>query len=279
MRYAQLVMGPAGSGKSTYCQAISEHCEAAGRTVHVINLDPAAETFHYPVTWDIRDVVSVDDVAETLGFGPNGGLVYCMEFLMSNIEALDDAIGDYDEDYLVLDCPGQIELYTHIPVMTQLVEHLQSRDVRVCGVYLLDAQFLDDTSKFFSGVLSALSVMINLSVPHVNVLTKTDLIQDPDTKRELEHYLDPDTEMLLNSLDGRTVSRHHALNAALASLIEEYSLVRFLPMSNQDTDSVGYVLQIIDHCLQFGEDADVKEPKEVDPDDLGDSSAASAGAV
>ena len=37
---------------------------------------------------------------------------------------------------------GQIELYTHIPVMRQLVDHLHAQDYRVAGVYLIDAQFI-----------------------------------------------------------------------------------------------------------------------------------------
>lgn len=48
-RKAQLVIGPAGSGKSTYSTVISEHCTAMRRSVSVVNLDPAAEVFHYEV--------------------------------------------------------------------------------------------------------------------------------------------------------------------------------------------------------------------------------------
>ena len=44
---AQLVIGPAGSGKSTYCEYVSRHCELSKRTVHVVNLDPAAEELRY----------------------------------------------------------------------------------------------------------------------------------------------------------------------------------------------------------------------------------------
>ena len=43
MRCAQLVIGPAGSGKSTYCELMRTHLEAMQRRVHVINLDPAAD--------------------------------------------------------------------------------------------------------------------------------------------------------------------------------------------------------------------------------------------
>jgi hypothetical protein len=46
---------------------------------------------------------------KALGFGPNGGLVYCMEFLMSNLELLEDTLGVYEDEYLLFDCPGMIE--------------------------------------------------------------------------------------------------------------------------------------------------------------------------
>jgi hypothetical protein len=49
MGYAQLVIGPAGSGKSTYCSSLYDHCQTVGRSIHIVNLDPAAEHFNYPV--------------------------------------------------------------------------------------------------------------------------------------------------------------------------------------------------------------------------------------
>lgn len=98
-------------------------------------------------------------------------------------------LGGFEDDYIIFDCPGQIELYTHIPVMKQLVAHVQQQDYRVAAVYLLDAQFLDDPGKFFSGVLSALSTMMTLEVPHINVLTKMDLVTDKHRKAELYEQL------------------------------------------------------------------------------------------
>ncbi len=44
---------------------------------------------------------------EDLNFGPNGGLVYCMEYLIQNLDWLRDEVGDYDDDYLIIDCPGK----------------------------------------------------------------------------------------------------------------------------------------------------------------------------
>lgn len=61
---------------------------------------------------------------EADNYGPNGGLVYCMEYLCSlhilssflfldfqthlvqNLDWLRDELGDYQDDYLIVDCPG-----------------------------------------------------------------------------------------------------------------------------------------------------------------------------
>ncbi|XP_008485757.1 GPN-loop GTPase 3-like, partial [Diaphorina citri] len=66
---------------------------------------------------------------EDLKFGPNGGLVFCMEYLMENTDWLKEVVGEeLDEDYIILDCPGQIELYTHMNVIKKLVELLHGLD-------------------------------------------------------------------------------------------------------------------------------------------------------
>lgn len=59
-----------------------------GRNVKVVNLDPAAEVFKYQCDVDVRDLISLEDVMEEMNYGPNGGLVYCMEYLIDNIDWL-----------------------------------------------------------------------------------------------------------------------------------------------------------------------------------------------
>jgi GTPase SAR1 family protein len=101
----------------------------------------------------------------------------CCRYLMQNPDWLEEQLGDVDDDYILFDCPGQIELYTHMTIVRQLVELLQQRcNFRVCGVFLVDSQFMVDGSKFLSGTMAALSVMVNLELPHINILTKMDLL-------------------------------------------------------------------------------------------------------
>ncbi|KAH3886262.1 hypothetical protein DPMN_010264 [Dreissena polymorpha] len=262
-------MGPAGSGKSTYCSNMVKHGESIRRIVHVVNLDPAAEHFDYPVLVDVRELIQVDDAMEdeSLRFGPNGGLVFCMEYLSQNFDWLHEQLDDIEDDYILFDCPGQIELYTHIPVMKQLVEALQKWNFNVCSVYLIDSQFLIEASKFVSGVLTALSTMVNLETAHVNVMTKLDLLSKKD-KKQLDRYLEPTMQGLLYDEfeDDKFSKKFKKLNAAIAAMIDDYSLVRFLPLDQSDEDSINYVLLQIDTCLQFGEDMEPREMREQEED-------------
>ncbi|KAJ3392977.1 ATP binding protein [Lobulomyces angularis] len=239
----QLVMGPAGSGKSTYCETMITHCQNSKRTVHLLNLDPAAENFLHDPTIDIRNLISLEDVMTELQYGPNGALIYCLEYLLENLDWLEDELGNFDDDYLIIDCPGQIELYTHFPIMRKFVDFLQKLGYMVCGVYLLDSQFIQDTTKFFAGTMSAMSAMIQLEIPHINVLTKMDLVSEKmKESQEIERFYDPDSSLLLEDLNNLTKPKFHALNEALGRLIDEYNMVSYIPLNILEEDSVEYIL-------------------------------------
>lgn len=227
-RYAILVSGPAGSGKSTFCSALIAHAQSLGRNVHLFNLDPAAERFEFQPSIDIKELISLEDVMEEMNLGPNGGLIFCFEYLLDNLDWLDDELGQYNDDYIIIDCPGQIELYTHFPIMSRLVNILSGQyQFRICATYLLESQFMDDKTKYFAGVLSAMSAMINLEVPHINLLSKMDLVEKGEIgseakkgrRREMERYLDPDPLLLMDEVNSRTNPKFHSLNQALVQLV------------------------------------------------------------
>ena len=44
---------------------------------------------------------------------------------MKNMSWLEEQLGDGDDDYFLFDCPGQIELYTHMDAMKNIVDALQ----------------------------------------------------------------------------------------------------------------------------------------------------------
>lgn len=116
MPFAQLVIGPPGAGKSTYCAGMQQFMGAIGRKCSVVNLDPANDATNYAPAVDVRDLVTLDGLMrdEDVMLGPNGGVLYALEELEENFawfeEQLASRLGD---DYVLFDCPGQVELFTH----------------------------------------------------------------------------------------------------------------------------------------------------------------------
>lgn len=279
-KFGVLVMGPAGAGKTTFCNALIQHLQTTRRSCFYVNLDPAAETFHYEPDLDIRQLITLEDVMEELGLGPNGGLIYCFEFLLQNLDFLTEALDPLSEESLIVfDMPGQIELYTHIPLLPSLVQFLSRAgplNISLCAAYLLESTFVVDKAKFFAGTMSAMSAMLMLELPHVNILSKMDQAREMLPRKELRRFVEVDVPFLQNDeeahgqdqlrpsstkalMSGASFDR---LNRAVAQLIDEFSMVSFLPLDVQDEDSVGAVLSHIDNAIQFHEAQEPREPKD-----------------
>lgn len=191
---------------------------------------------------------------------------FFFRYLVANSAWLQEALDDCDDDYILFDCPGQIELYTHMKVMRELITVLESMNFRLCSVFVVDSQFMVDASKFLSGTMAALSVMINLELPHVNILSKIDLLSK-SSRKQLDKYLEPDPDSLMaETNDDPWHQKHRNLTEALGKLIEEYSLVRFLPLNKDNEESIADIVLTIDNMIQFGEDADVKMKDYADED-------------
>ncbi|MCJ1352168.1 MAG: ATP binding protein [Icmadophila ericetorum] len=286
-KFGVLVMGPAGAGKTTFCSALIQNLKNNRRSCFYINLDPAAEDFVYEPDLDIKDLISLEDVMEEIGLGPNGGLIYCFEFLLDNLDFLTEAIEPLTEEYLIIiDMPGQIELYTHIPIVPALVKHLTrtgALNVNLCATYLLESTFVIDRAKFFAGTLSAMSAMIMLEVPHVNVLSKMDLVKGTVPRQDLKRFIDPDASLLDDDpadtsaaivsardtkIDPLTAKPLMAggsfkrLNRAVAQLIDDFSMVSFLQLDAQDEDSVASIVSYIDDAIQYHEAQEPREPND-----------------
>lgn len=132
MPYGQLVIGPPGSGKTTYCHGMQQFLTGAyHRKVVVVNLDPANDLLPYECGIDIASLVSVEDTMKYLKLGPNGGLIYCMEYLEKNTDWLQHQLDQFKDAYFLFDCPGQVELYTHHTAIRSIVERLQQLDFKV----------------------------------------------------------------------------------------------------------------------------------------------------
>ena len=257
-RFAQIVMGPAGSGKSTYIKRMSEYYQSIKRVVHCVNLDPAADDVLYEPVIDIREAISVPEIMKKYGYGPNGALIYCMEQVVNDFEWFDTEIGEHEYDYLLIDFPGQIELFSHLDVLPRIIEMLNEKGYHLTAVFLLDSQFMIDPSKFLSGGLVALSAMTMLEIPHLNLLSKCDLLSS-DQKEMIELFTDMDTLSLGASIKKGT--KLEKLTEKICELIDNFNLLQFYPFDIKDNDTVSSIATEIDILLQYADNADNDDPE------------------
>ena len=280
-RFGQVVIGPPGSGKTTYCKGLSQYCAAIGRPVAIVNLDPANDALPYDAAVDIADLIQLDEVMEQMGLGPNGGLIYCLEHLEKNSDWLVDKISALGADtYLLFDFPGQVELFTHHGSVHTVLETLKRHfDARLTAVSLVDAHHCSDPAKFISVVLVCLSAMLLLELPHVNVLSKVDLIEQyGELAYNLDFYTDAsELDRLVQFVDSHRGANKDApmqavgqgerpdateggsafhqkfskLNKLLCEVIQDFGLVGFTTLNIQDSDSVRDLLRLVDKSNGF----------------------------
>ncbi|KAM0735046.1 GPN-loop GTPase 2 [Formica fusca] len=243
--FGQLVIGPPGSGKTTYCNAMSKFLESIGRKVAVINIDPANENMEYTPAIDISELIKHEDVMTDLALGPNGALVHCMEFLETNVQWLVTKVLNLKDHYLIFDCPGQVELYTHHKSVSRIAEKLSQSLVRLCSVHLVDSHHCSDPGKYLSSLILCTTVMLQIGLPHVNVMTKFDEMKKfkDCLAFNIDYYTEVlDLNYLLEQLDEDLfIAKYKKLNKALVSIIEGYSLVSFVPL---DVSNKALLLQV-----------------------------------
>eukprot|EP00775_Hariotina_reticulata_P006624 gene6624-6852_t len=209
MPFGQLVIGPPGSGKTTYCHGLHQYLTALG-------------------------------------------MLYCMEYLQANLDWLKEKLEPLADSnvYILLDCPGQVELFTQHSHFKQVVDVLtKSWHWRLAAVHLVDAHLCTDPAKYISALLLSLSTMLHLELPQINVLSKVDLVKHYG---ELAFNLDFYTEVhdlgyLVAAMGpGPFSARFRALSSQLCELVEDYGLVAFTPLAIQEHTSVERLIGLVD---------------------------------
>jgi len=178
------VVGTAGAGKSSLVTAFQRWARFLEVDVMAINLDPGAERVHYDPEFDVRDLVSLSDVMSEYDLGPNGAQILAADLVASQAEDVFEEIEGLSGDMLIVDTPGQVELFAFREASSHLVEVLGQG--RACLVFLFDPMLSRTPSGFVSQMLLSSIVHFRLGLPTANFLSKTDLLE-PD---ELEKILD-----------------------------------------------------------------------------------------
>ncbi|KAL0075646.1 GPN-loop GTPase [Phycomyces blakesleeanus] len=254
MPFGQIIVGPPGSGKTTYCWGAYQYLTAMGRKVAIVNLDPANDHIPYPCAVNIADLITLEDTMKDLELGPNGGIMFCLEYLLKNLDWLVEQLKPIKDHYILFDFPGQVELFTHHTAVKDILAKLEKLDYRLVAVHMVDAHYCTDPAKYISVLLLSLKTMVMLELPHVNVLSKIDLIESYGKLRfNLEYYTDVmNLSYLLESLNEDPFgSKFKALNRALCDLIEDFSLVGFYTLCVEDKGSMMKLQQVIDKAGGF----------------------------
>ncbi|TVU29714.1 hypothetical protein EJB05_21294 [Eragrostis curvula] len=277
MVFGQVVIGPPGSGKTTYCNGMSQFLSLLGRKVAVVNLDPANDALPYDCAVNIEDLVKLSDVMDEHSLGPNGGLVYCMDYLEKNIDWLEEKLKPLIEDhYLLFDFPGQVELFfLHSNARSVIDRLIKKLNLRLTAVHLIDSHLCCDPGKYVSALLLTLSTMLHMELPHINVLSKIDLIEnygnlafnldfytDVQDLSYLQYHLDQDPRSakyrfiyLLENIESPVQQRFtmfyniatfRKLTKELCEVIDDFSLVDFTTLDIQNKESVGNLVKLID---------------------------------
>ncbi|XP_053310464.1 GPN-loop GTPase 2 [Spea bombifrons] len=256
--FGQAVIGPPGSGKTTYVRAMHALLTSMGRQASIINLDPAGEE-EPGAAVSLRELLGLGEVMSELRLGPNGALLYCMEYLQSNLDWLRAKLESLRGTYFLFDCPGQVELYTHHPALPQILRCLGEWGLRLCAVHLVDSHYCTDPAKYISVLCTSLGTMLHIELPHINILSKMDLIEQYGRLAfNLDYYTEVmDLSYLVDHLTADPFfKRHRRLHEKLAEVIEDYGLVTFIPLSIKDEQSLRKVLAAVDKAsgFCFGED-------------------------
>jgi len=168
------ISGTAGAGKSLLTSKLHEYYTKNGAFAAILNLDPGVESTPYTCDIDVRDYVDIVSIMQQYDLGPNGALIMANDLIATKIDDIKSEVDSANPDYLIVDTPGQIELFAYRSSGPFLVENISSEEKT--NIFLFDGALITSPVNFVSIALLATSIRLRLNVSTINVLTKTDLI-------------------------------------------------------------------------------------------------------
>jgi len=244
------IVGTAGAGKSLLASKIFDYYTGNGAFVGMLNLDPAVENLPYTCDVDIRDYIDIVSIMRQYDLGPNGSMIMANDLIASRIDELQHEVDDVNPDYLIVDTPGQIELFAFRASGPFVIQNLAAE--QKTSIFLHDGSLVTTPTNFVSIALLATSVRLRLGIPQINALTKVDLIED-----KIKDILNWSTNMtsLENSLSKEANGETYTL---VMNLLRSLNLGGFaqglIPISN--TTGVGMVNlhSALSRILDLGEE-------------------------
>jgi GTPase SAR1 family protein len=219
-----IVLGPAGSGKTTLTAAFGRWlAEIQEAQVAYVNLDPGADYLPYKPDVDVRDYVTVEVLMREKGLGPNGALVESMQALYERRTGILERVSRLEADIVLVDTPGQMELFLFHDAGLAFSRELAKRGA-AAALVLFDSGLAKSPSHFATLRLMSLVVQLRLDVPTVAALNKGDL----ETAHRAAAWA-KDPSLLLSDLEGEQ-GVIAELAAKLVELMNTYSVAARIPL-------------------------------------------------
>ena len=219
------MIGTAGSGKSYLTKAFSEWLDFKKLDNMTVNLDPGADELPYNPDIDVREWFTLADIMEKYKVGPNGAQIIGADLIGTIANEIKDEIDYQDPPYVIVDTPGQMELFTMRSSGEIIVELLGKQNAVM--VYLFDPVVSKTPSGFLSLLLMSSSAVFRLNIPQIPVLAKADLLEERELERIMRWSEDPDA-----LYDDLVRDREKVLSGELFHALRELGLFRpLIPVS------------------------------------------------
>ncbi|CAN1256426.1 GPN-loop GTPase QQT2, partial [Linum perenne] len=206
-----------GSGKTTLLHRLVCHTQASNIRGYVLNLDPAVMTLPYGANIDIRDTVKYKEVMKQFNLGPNGGILTSLNLFATKFDEVVSMIEKRADqlDYVLVDTPGQIEIFTWSASGAIITEAFASTFPTVIA-YVVDTPRATSPITFMSNMLYACSILYKTRLPLVLAFNKNDVSQH---EFALEWMKDYDAFQAALSTDQSYTS---TLTGSLALVLDEF---------------------------------------------------------
>ncbi|KAK1292039.1 hypothetical protein QJS10_CPB17g01002 [Acorus calamus] len=164
------------SGKTTFLHRLVCHTEASNIRGYVLNLDPAVMTLPFGANIDIRDTVRYKDVMKEYNLGPNGGILTSLNLFATKFDEVVSLIERRADqlDYVLVDTPGQIEIFTWSASGAIITEAFASTFPTVIA-YVVDTPRSASPATFMSNMMYACSILYKTRLPLILAFNKVDV--------------------------------------------------------------------------------------------------------
>ena len=244
-------IGTAGSGKTILTYAFQQWMNTQGFDAITVNLDPGVEYLSYSPDVDIRDWLVLTDIMKEQNLGPNGAQIACADMLAFKIAEVKDILEGFKTDYILIDTPGQLELFTFRKSSTYIVNQLGAE--RSVMVFMFDPFIAKSPSGFISQMMLSATTQFRFPIPTINVLSKTDMLEDQELANIMKWS--EDIHLLENVMDDEEPSVHTQMNVEFFRVLEDMGLYKgLIPISSANAFGMEDIYNEIQQVYAGGED-------------------------